>query len=125
MTQRVLKALAHPAVDILAHPTGRQLHKRAPVELDLEDVFHAAKEYDVALELDAQPQRLDLNDVHVQRARELGVQLVIDSDAHSVEQLRFMRYGIDQARRGWLERGHVVNTMSWMELHKWLQRRRS
>jgi len=125
MTQRVLKALAHPAVDIFAHPTGRQLYKRAPVDLDIEDVFHAAKKYDVALELDAQPQRLDLSDVHVQRARELGVKLVIDSDAHSTEQLRFMRYGIDQARRGWLERGHVVNTMSWAQLQQWLQRRRS
>jgi len=95
------------------------------VEIDLEDVFHAAKQYDVALELDAQPQRLDLSDVHVQRARELGVKIVIDSDAHSVEQLGCMRYGIDQARRGWLERGHVVNTMSWAQLQQWLQRRRS
>jgi DNA polymerase (family 10) len=125
MTQRVLKALSHPAVDILAHPTGRQLHKRAPVELDLEAVFHAAKEYDVALELDAQPQRLDLNDSHVHRARELGVKIVIDSDAHSIEHLRFMRYGIDQARRGWLERGHVLNAMSWGQFQKWLKRRRS
>jgi DNA polymerase (family X) len=125
MTQRVLKALSHPAVDILAHPTGRLLHKRAPAEIDLEDVFHAAKEYGVALELDAQPSRLDLNDVHVHRARELGVPIVIDSDAHSVEQLRFMQHGIDQARRGWLEPGHVVNTMSWARLQKWLQRRRA
>jgi DNA polymerase (family 10) len=124
MTRRVLKALAHPAVDILAHPTGRLLHTRAPAELDLEEVFHAAKEYDVALEIDAQPQRLDLHDVHAQRARELGVQFAIDSDAHSVEHLCFMRYGIDQARRGWLERRHVVNTMSWAQLQQWLQRRR-
>jgi DNA polymerase (family X) len=125
MTQRVLKALSHPAVDILAHPTGRQLHKRAPVELDIEAVFHAAKAYNVALELDAQPQRLDLNDAHVRRARELGVKLVIDSDAHSIEHLRFIRYGIDQARRGWLETGHVLNTLSWGQFQKWLQRGRS
>jgi DNA polymerase (family 10) len=125
MTRRVLKALSHPAVHILAHPTGRQLHKRAPVELDLEEVFHAARENEVALELDAQPQRLDLSDVHVHRARELGVQIAIDSDAHSVEHLRFMRYGIDQARRGWLERRQVVNTMPWGQFQKWLQRRRS
>jgi DNA polymerase (family 10) len=124
MTRRVLKALAHPAVDILAHPTGRLLHARAPAELDLEEVFHAAKEYGVALEIDAQPQRLDLHDVHAQRARELGVKFAIDSDAHSVEHLGFMRYGIDQARRGWLERRHVVNTMSWAQLQQWLQRRR-
>jgi DNA polymerase (family X) len=125
MTRRVLKALAHPAVDILAHPTGRLLHKRAPAALDLEEVFHAAKEYSVALELDAQPQRLDLSDVHVHRARELGVPIVIDSDAHSVEQLRCMRYGIDQARRGWLEKGQVVNTLPWGQFQHWLKRRRA
>jgi DNA polymerase (family X) len=125
MTKRVLKALSHPAVDILAHPTGRLLNKRQPVEIDLEDVFHAAKERDVALEIDAQPQRLDLNDVHVYRARELGVKIVINSDAHSVDQLRFMRYGVDQARRGWLEKRHVVNTMPWPDFQRWLRRRRS
>jgi DNA polymerase (family X) len=125
MTKRVLKALSHPAVDILAHPTGRQLNKREPVQIDLEDVFHAAKEHDVALELDAQPQRLDLNDVHLYRAREIGVKIVIDSDAHSVEHLRFLRYGIDQARRGWIEKAHVVNTLKWPEFQRWLKRRRA
>jgi DNA polymerase (family X) len=123
MTKRVLKALSHPAVDILAHPTGRLLNKRQPVAIDLEDVFHAAKECDVAVEIDAQPQRLDLNDVHVHRARKLGVKIVIDSDAHSVDQLRFMRYGVEQARRSWLERRHVVNTMPWPEFQRWLNRR--
>ena len=125
MTKRVLKALSHPAVDILAHPTGRQLNRREPVQIDLEDVFHAAKEYGVALELNAQPQRLDLNDVHLYRAREIGVKIVIDSDAHSVEHLRFMRYGIDQARRGWIEKAHVLNTLKWPEFQRWLRRRRA
>jgi DNA polymerase (family X) len=125
MTKRILKALSHPAVDILAHPTGRQIHKREPFAVDLEEVFYAAQEHDVALELNAQPQRLDLNDVHVYRARELGVKLAIDTDAHSVDHLRFMRYGIDQARRGWLERGHVLNTLSWAQFQTWLKRRRS
>jgi DNA polymerase (family X) len=125
MTKRILKALSHPTVDILAHPTGRQLQKREPYEVDLEEVFQAAKERDVALELNAQPQRLDLNDIYVHRARELGVRIVIDTDAHSVEHLRFMRYGIDQARRGWIERRHVLNTMSWAQFQKWLKRRRS
>jgi DNA polymerase (family 10) len=123
MTKRVLKALSHPAVDILAHPTGRQLNKREPSKIDLEDVLQAAKEHDVAVELDAQPQRLDLNDVHLHRARELGVTLVIDSDAHSVDQLRFMRYGVDQARRGWLEKSHVLNTLTWSDFQQWLKRR--
>jgi DNA polymerase (family X) len=125
MTKRVLKALSHPAVDILAHPTGRQLNKRQPVDIDLEQVFHAAKEHDVAVEVDAQPQRLDLNDVHVHRACELGVKIVIDSDAHSVEHLRFMRYGVDQARRGWIEKAHVLNTLKWSDLHRWLRRKPS
>jgi DNA polymerase (family 10) len=98
MTQRMLKALSHPAVEILAHPTGRQIRKRKPIAVDLDTVFHAAKEYDVALELNAQPQRLGLSAVHVYRARELGVRVAIDTDAHSVDQLHCMQYGIDQAR---------------------------
>ncbi len=125
MTKRILKALSHPAVEILAHPTGRQRRKRTPIAVDLDTVFHAAKEYDVALELNAQPQRLNLSDVQVYRARELGVRLAIDTDARSVDQLRFMQYGIDQARRGWLEREHVLNALSWVQLQQWLKRRRS
>jgi DNA polymerase (family X) len=125
MTKRVLKALSHPAVHILAHPTGRQIQKRAPIDIDLEAVFQAAKEHDVALELDAQPQRLDLNDVHLHRARELGVKIAIDTDAHSVDHLRFMQYGIDQARRGWLEKEHIMNTLTWPQFHQWLGRRRA
>ena len=122
MTQRVLKALAHPAVDIFAHPTARLINKRPPIAVDLEAVFQAAKEHDVALEVNAQPDRLDLSDVHVQHARELGVKLIINSDAHSVEGLRLMRYGVDQARRGWLEKTQVVNTLPWPQFHQWLQR---
>jgi DNA polymerase (family 10) len=122
MTQRILKALAHPAVDILAHPTARLINKRAPIAVDLEAVFQAAKEYEVALEVNAQPDRLDLSDVQVQRARELGVKLVINSDAHSVKGLHVLRYGVDQARRGWVEKTQVVNTLSWSQFQKWLQR---
>lgn len=122
MTQRLLKALAHPAVDVLAHPTARLINKRAPITVDLEAVFQAAKEHEVALEVNAQPDRLDLSDIHVQHARELGVKLIINSDAHSVEGLRMMRYGVDQARRGWLEKTQVVNTLPWPQFHQWLQR---
>jgi DNA polymerase (family 10) len=124
MTKRVLKAMAHPAVTILAHPTGRQIGQREPFAIDLEEIFHAAAEYGVALELNAQPMRLDLNDVHARRAREMGVKLAINSDAHGVEQLRFMSYGIDQARRGWLEKKHVINALTWPQFYKWLRRRR-
>ena len=124
MTKRVVKALAHPAVRILAHPTGRLINDREPYAIDLEEVFRTAKEYDVAVELNAQPKRLDLNDAHILRARALGVKLAINSDAHGVEQLGFMRYGIDQARRGWLEKHNVLNCMSWQQLERWLKRRR-
>jgi len=124
MTQRVIKALAHPAVNILGHPTGRQISHREPFAIDLEEVFHAAKEYGVAVELNAQPERLDLNDVHVHRAREIGVKIAISSDAHSVEQLRFMSYGIDQGRRGWLENKDVINTLTWPQFEKWLKKHR-
>ena len=124
MTKRVLKALAHPAVTVLAHPTGRLINQREPFAIDLEEIFHAAKENEVAVELNAQPDRLDLNDLHLFRAREIGVKIAIDTDAHSTEQLRFMRYGIDQARRGWLEKRHVLNAMTEPQLQKWLGQRR-
>ena len=112
MTKRVLKALAHPAVNVLAHPTGRLLNEREPFAIDLEQIFYAAKRNEVAIELNAQPDRLDLNDVHLLRARELGVKIAINTDAHNAEQLRFMQYGIDQARRGWLQKADVLNTMT-------------
>jgi DNA polymerase (family X) len=122
MTQRLLKAVAHPAVDVLAHPTARLINKRAPIAVDLEAVFRAAKEHNVALEINAQPDRLDLSDIHVQQARERGVKLIINSDAHSVEGLGMLRYGVDQARRGWLEKTQVVNTVPWPQFHTWLRR---
>ena len=124
MTKRVLKALAHPAVTILAHPTGRLINHREPSAIDLEEIFRAAKENDIAIELNAQPDRLDLNDLHLFRAREIGVKIAINTDAHSTEQLRFMRYGIDQARRGWLEKRHVLNSMSQPQFESWLKQRR-
>jgi DNA polymerase (family 10) len=124
MTKRVLKALAHPAVAILAHPTGRLINQREPFAVDLEEIFHAAKENGVAVELNAQPDRLDLNDLHLFRAREIGVKIAINTDAHSSEQLRFMSYGIDQARRGGLEKRHVLNTMTQTQLQSWLKQRR-
>ncbi len=124
MTKRVLKALAHPAVNILAHPTGRLINQREPFAIDLERIFHAAKEHDMAVELNAQPNRLDLNDRHLLRAREIGVRIAINTDAHSTEQLHFMKYGSDQARRGWLEKRHVLNAMTRPQLEIWLKQRR-
>jgi DNA polymerase (family 10) len=123
MTERVLRALSHPAVDILAHPTSRLIQRRKPIDLDVEAVLQAAAELGVAVELNASPNRLDLSDVHVFRARELGVPVVISTDAHSPRGLATMRFGVDQARRGWLAASDVLNARPWKEFKGWLERR--
>ena len=123
MTDRVLRAMAHPTVDILAHPTGRIINRREPYELDVEAVLEAAAELSVAIELNASPNRLDLDDVHVRRAKELGVPVVISTDAHGPEGLEDMRYGVSQARRGWLEPTDVLNAGSRSDFEAWLRRR--
>jgi DNA polymerase (family X) len=123
MTDRIIRALENPVVDILAHPTGRLLCRREPYDFDLEAVLQAAAALDVAVELNSQPERLDLDDLQVRRASEIGVRVVISSGAHSAATLAWLKYGIDQARRGWLEPGHVLNTMNWADLAVWLRRR--
>jgi DNA polymerase (family 10) len=123
MTERVLRAIRHPEVDILAHPTGRLLNRREPFELDVEAVLAAAAELGVAVELNANPNRLDLSDVHVLRAKELAVKVVISTDAHAPRGLDNMRFGVDQARRGWLEPKDVLNAMPVADFRAWLQRR--
>lgn len=123
MTARVLRAIQHPAVDILGHPTGRLLPSRLPYELDMEAVLKAAAEHGVAVEINGQPDRLDLDDVWSRRALELGVLLATNSDAHSARQLENMRYAVATARRGWAEAQHVVNTRPLPDLLTWLKRR--
>ena len=125
MTDRVLRAMRHPAVDILAHPTGRIINKRKPFALDVEETLQAAAELSVAVELNANPNRLDLSDIHVHRARELGVPVVVSTDAHSVRGLDVMRYGVDQARRGWLGPADVLNARPLADFERWLARPRS
>jgi DNA polymerase (family 10) len=124
MTNRVIRALEHPEVDILAHPTGRILNRREPFEMDVDAVLQAAAELEVAVELNAHPSRLDLHDLHLRRAKELGAKVVISTDAHSARDLGFMGYGVDQARRGWLEAGDVLNTLPLRDLQVWRERRR-
>jgi DNA polymerase (family X) len=124
MTERVVRALAHPRVHVLGHPTGRLIGRRPPFALDVEAVLQAAKAHDVAVELNASPDRLDLNDVYVKRARALGVKVAIDTDAHSVRGLATMRYGVEQARRGWLEPGDVLNAMPLEAFQGWLESKR-
>jgi DNA polymerase (family 10) len=114
-TRRIVRALEHPHVTILAHPTGRIINRRNPMAFDLEAVLQCAAQHGVAVELNAQPDRLDLRDTQIARARELGVKVVISTDAHHERELDFMRYGVEQARRAWLEPGHVLNTLSLAE----------
>jgi len=123
MTDRVITAIQHPQVDILAHPTGRLLARREPFQLEMEEVLQAALDLDVAVEINANPNRLDLNDVHAHRAKELGVKVCINTDAHSVQRLDHMSYGVDQARRAWLNKGDVLNTMTLAQFREWLERR--
>jgi DNA polymerase (family 10) len=122
MTRRIIRGLSHPHVHILAHPTGRLIGRRPPYQVELDQVFKAAAEHGVALEINAQPERLDLDDVQARAAHEAGVRLVISTDAHRVEELACMRYGVDQARRGWCEARHVLNTLPLAELRKALRR---
>jgi len=124
-TRRVVRALRHPAVDIFGHPTGRLLGRRAGVELDLDEVFRVAADRGVILEVNAQPDRLDLDDVAVQAALRYGVRLAVSTDAHSTAELRFMRWGVDQARRGWATAESVVNSRPLAALLPLLHRSRS
>ncbi|HZK78863.1 MAG TPA: PHP domain-containing protein, partial [Gemmatimonadaceae bacterium] len=122
-TSRMLRAIAHPGVHMIAHPTARIIGRRQSLSLDLEAIFRAAADENVILEVNAQPERLDLDDMAIRRAIEMGVILSIDTDAHSVAELRFMRWGVDQARRGWAERRNILNTRSLTQLLKLLKKR--
>jgi DNA polymerase (family X) len=115
-TERVLRALASPYFTILAHPTGRLLNEPEPYRLDLERVIETARERGRFLELNARPERLDLNDLHCKLAKEKGVAVAIASSARTLAELDFLRFGIDQARRGWLEQVDVLNTRPLQEL---------
>jgi DNA polymerase (family 10) len=111
MTDRILAAIENPYTQILAHPTGRLLLRRESFAYDVERVLDAAKRNGVAVECNAYPDRLDFNDVHLRMARERGVKVVISTDAHSTTHFRMMKYGVITARRGWLEKKNVLNTL--------------
>jgi DNA polymerase (family 10) len=115
-TERILAAVQHPQVNILAHPTGRIINRRDPFAFDLDAVLEACAENSVAVELNAHPSRLDLKDTHLTRAKEKGVKVVISTDAHRISELALMSYGVEQGRRAWLETGDVINCWPLEEL---------
>lgn len=112
MTRRILRALEHPRVTMLGHPTGRLLLKRDSYALDLEAVLEAAVRHRTLIEINAHPARLDLDWVHVKKAKQMGARFVINPDAHAVAELKLTRFGVDVARRGWLTAEDVLNTKS-------------
>jgi DNA polymerase (family 10) len=122
MTRRIIKAMENPNVDVLAHPTCRLLPDREPVAVDMEDIFQAALRTNTALEINAMPSRLDLKDIHTYRARELGVKLIISTDAHSTDHLEFMRFGVGVAKRGWCQTQEILNAKPLKEVITYLRK---
>jgi DNA polymerase (family 10) len=110
MTRRLIRAIRNPHVDVIGHPSGRLLGHREPSRFDLNEILKVAAAEGCALEVDSQPDRLDLTDTACLAAKGAGVKLVISSDAHSTRDLALLDYGINQARRGWLEKSDVLNT---------------
>ena len=120
MTDRVCKAIAHPKMTIYGHATGRLLLNREPFQIDLNRVIEAAKEHNKVIEINANPNRLDLDSIWARKAKETGVMLSINPDAHSTDGLEDIRYGIGTARRAWVEKKHVLNSRSGKALEKLL-----
>jgi DNA polymerase (family 10) len=123
ITDRLLNAIRNPHVDVIGHPTGRQIPDREPADLDMDALLAAALEHDTVLEVNANPMRLDLNDVYIRRAVDMGIKLSINTDAHSLEHYDLLHFGIATARRGWTRPGQVINCWDSQELLDWLQAR--
>jgi len=121
-TERIIRAMDNRHVSIIGHPTGRLIGEREPYEIDMEAIISAARERGCHLELNADPDRLDLTDINAHAAKSAGVKLAISTDAHSVAGFANMRFGVDQARRGWLEAADVINTQPLSRLKKMLKR---
>jgi len=122
-TERVMAAMESPYVDVIGHPTNRRISKRQPAPIDVERVIEKALETGTFLEINSQPDRLDLTDVHARAAREAGLKLVIDSDGHQIAALDYVELGVGQARRAWLTRDDVLNTRTWKQIEKLRKKR--
>lgn len=122
-TERILRAMDSSYINILAHPTGRLINERPPYDVDIEKIMNKAKENSIVLELNSHPARLDLNDIHCKMAKDKGIKLAISTDSHSISGYDNIRYGIYQARRGWIEAEDVINTRDIGELKKLFKRK--
>jgi DNA polymerase (family 10) len=122
ITERMKSAMRNPYVSVIAHPTGRLIGERDPYDIDINEVLKTAKETNTAVEINSYPLRLDLNDVHSKMAKENGVKVVISTDTHVISQFSYMSYGVSTARRGWIEKQDVLNTMNYNDLLKALKK---
>ena len=118
MTERIIRAMENPNVDIISHPTGRLLKRRDEYQIDFDRILETAKKTGTILEINSYPDRLDLNDQNIKKAIRAGVKLVINTDTHEKSQMRYMELGIAQARRGWAEKKDIVNCWSLGKLLK-------
>ncbi|HEX2024903.1 MAG TPA: PHP domain-containing protein, partial [Actinomycetota bacterium] len=125
MTRRLIRAMEHPCVNIIGHPTTRQIGRRPPIEFDLDEVFRTAARTGTALEINSFPDRLDLNDEHISWAREHGVRFSVDTDSHSPLHLANVRFGVAMAQRGWVTKSEVINTWPLARLKRFLAKGRA
>ncbi|NPA51843.1 MAG: DNA polymerase/3'-5' exonuclease PolX [Aquificae bacterium] len=123
-TERIVKAMENPYVTVIGHPTGRIIGQREPYPLDMDIIMKVARETGTALEVNAQPFRMDLNDIWIKRAVDENVMLVINSDSHNLRQFAYMEIGVSQARRGWATKENILNTKSWEEVQKFVNAKR-
>jgi len=121
MTERIIKAMKNPNVDIISHPTGRIIQRRDEYQIDFDKILRVAKETRTILEINSFPERLDLNDQNIRRAKQAGVKMVINTDCHHQDQLRYIEFGIAQARRGWAEKEDIINTFPLEKLLKFFK----
>ncbi|XOB40146.1 MAG: DNA polymerase/3'-5' exonuclease PolX [Candidatus Nealsonbacteria bacterium] len=121
MTERIIRAIKNPNIDIISHPTGRLLKKREEYQIDFDKILRAAKEFGAILEINSFPQRLDLNDQNIKRCKEAGVKMVINTDSHHRDQMRYIELGVAQARRGWAEKKDIINSQPLNKLLKYFK----
>ncbi|OGC39386.1 hypothetical protein A2526_03660 [candidate division WOR-1 bacterium RIFOXYD2_FULL_36_8] len=124
MTKRIIKAMQNRYVNILAHPTGRLINEREPYNVNVEEMLKAAADTGTFMEINAHPKRLDLKDTHIKMAKEMGILFAINTDSHATFSLENMKFGVSMARRGWIEKKDVINTLTINKLMKKLYQKR-
>ena len=124
MTERMITAIEHPLIDAIGHPTGRKIESRAPYAIDVDRLIEAAARTGTMLEINSAPDRRDLDDVHARAAAAAGVRIIIDSDAHGPNTLIHTRWGVATARRAWLTKADVANTLPWEQFARLRKRAR-